>query len=245
MLPKSTDQSLTGNSHSLVQRLLDGTAEAFNGAIEGFCGFNNVVGPPEVRLGEEFHIVVEALAAVVTVTATDLLGFGKDIGYHELTDDAVCGSKEPTVPVTLETHLIADVVEVGDAVFGTIVDVESEFHRGEPQSLGSVDKHCIGGTDTVPHIQMQVGPGDSQRLLVDIQGGIEKGVGFRGDYGEEDLEPAKHPNEIQRGRFVNLNIDLNVHGVGGIDTWGARTLPQYTIDGNKPYHYSFFLEIIQ
>ncbi len=61
------------------------------------------------------------------------------------------------------------------------------------------------------------------------------------DYGEEDLEPAKHPCEIQRGRFVNLNIDLNVHGVGGIDTWGQRTLPQYTIDGNKPYHYGFIL----
>ena len=61
------------------------------------------------------------------------------------------------------------------------------------------------------------------------------------DYGEEDLEPAKHPHEIQRGRFVNLNIDQNVHGVGGIDTWGQRTLPQYTIDGNKPYHYSFTL----
>ena len=61
------------------------------------------------------------------------------------------------------------------------------------------------------------------------------------DYGEEDLETAKHPNEIQRGRFVNLNIDLNVHGVGGVDTWGQRTLPQYTIDGNKPYHYAFIL----
>ena len=61
------------------------------------------------------------------------------------------------------------------------------------------------------------------------------------DYGEEDLEGAKHPNEIQRGRFVNLNIDLNVHGVGGIDTWGQRTLPQYTIPANQPYHYSFIL----
>ena len=61
------------------------------------------------------------------------------------------------------------------------------------------------------------------------------------DYGEEDLEGAGHPYEIQRGRFVNLNIDLNVHGVGGIDTWGQRTLPQYTIDGNQPYHYAFIL----
>ena len=65
------------------------------------------------------------------------------------------------------------------------------------------------------------------------------------DYGEEDLEKATHPHEIQRGRFVNLNIDLNVHGVGGIDTWGSRTLPQYTIDGNKPHHYAFIIGVIQ
>jgi beta-galactosidase len=46
---------------------------------------------------------------------------------------------------------------------------------------------------------------------------------------------------VPRGRFVNVNIDLNVHGVGGTDTWGKRTLPQYTIDGNKPHHFSFIL----
>lgn len=65
------------------------------------------------------------------------------------------------------------------------------------------------------------------------------------DYGEEDIEIAKHPHEIQRGRFVNLNIDLNVHGVGGIDSWGQRTLPLYTIDAGISYHYSFILEIIE
>jgi len=61
------------------------------------------------------------------------------------------------------------------------------------------------------------------------------------DYGEEDLEGARHPQDIPRGRFVNLNIDLDIHGVGGTDTWGKRTLPQYTIDGNQPHHYSFTL----
>ena len=63
------------------------------------------------------------------------------------------------------------------------------------------------------------------------------------DYGEEDLEGVKHPNEIHRGRFVNLNIDGNIHGVGGADTWGKRTLPPYTIDGNQPHHYSFIMSI--
>ena len=63
------------------------------------------------------------------------------------------------------------------------------------------------------------------------------------DYGEEDLDAApRHPQDLQRGRFVNLNIDLNIHGVGGVDTWGQRTLPQYTIDGNRPYHYAFILK---
>ena len=63
------------------------------------------------------------------------------------------------------------------------------------------------------------------------------------DYSEEDLEQAKHPNEINRGRFINLNIDGNIHGVGGADTWGKRTLPQYTINGNQPHHYSFIMSI--
>ena len=60
------------------------------------------------------------------------------------------------------------------------------------------------------------------------------------DYGDEDLGPL-HPHEVPRGRFVNVNIDLNVHGVGGTDTWGKRTLPQYTIDGNQPHRFSFVL----
>ena len=63
------------------------------------------------------------------------------------------------------------------------------------------------------------------------------------DYGEEDLENAAHPYQLQRGRFVNLNIDFSVHGVGGADTWGKRTLPQYTIDGNKSHRYAFVIYV--
>lgn len=62
------------------------------------------------------------------------------------------------------------------------------------------------------------------------------------DYGEEDLNVA-HPYELKRGNFINVNIDSNVHGLGGRDTWGGRTLPEYTIDGNKPQHLSFILNV--
>ena len=61
-------------------------------------------------------------------------------------------------------------------------------------------------------------------------------------YTEDDLEKAKHPFDLPVRDFVNLNIDLNIHGVGGNDAWGARTMDKYTIDGNKPYSYGFILE---
>lgn len=61
------------------------------------------------------------------------------------------------------------------------------------------------------------------------------------NYGEEDLKSADHPFQLNRGEFVNVNIDSNVHGVGGADTWGKPTLEQYTISGNKPHSYSFML----
>ena len=60
------------------------------------------------------------------------------------------------------------------------------------------------------------------------------------DYGEEDVTVG-HPHELTRGKFVNLNIDLNIHGVAGENTWGGRALDEYTIDGNNQYNYSFIL----
>jgi len=61
-------------------------------------------------------------------------------------------------------------------------------------------------------------------------------------YAEEDIEGKRHPQDIPVRDFVNVNIDLNIHGVGGIDSWGARTMDKYTIDGNKPYYYGFIME---
>ncbi len=61
------------------------------------------------------------------------------------------------------------------------------------------------------------------------------------DYDEDALAAAAHPWQLRRGEFVNLNIDMNVHGVGGINTWGAATLDPYTISGTEPHSYSFIL----
>ena len=64
------------------------------------------------------------------------------------------------------------------------------------------------------------------------------------NYADEQLDMGhRHPCDIERDGLMHLNIDLNVHGVGGADTWGKRTLPEYTNPGTEPYLYSFIIEV--
>ncbi len=61
-------------------------------------------------------------------------------------------------------------------------------------------------------------------------------------YSEEDLEAASHDYQLPERDFINLNIDLNIHGVGGDDTWGAKTMEKYTNPGNRKYSYGYIIE---
>lgn len=64
------------------------------------------------------------------------------------------------------------------------------------------------------------------------------------DYGEEDLG-VRHNYEMKRGDFVNLNIDSEIHGVGGINSFGAWTLEKYTIKGSVAHNYTFTIEALK
>ena len=61
-------------------------------------------------------------------------------------------------------------------------------------------------------------------------------------YEESCLETCQHPYEVKPAGYITVNVDANIHGVGGNDAWGARTEPQYTLDGNVPRHFSIVLE---
>ena len=58
-------------------------------------------------------------------------------------------------------------------------------------------------------------------------------------YTEADLEQAAHPQDLPRRDFIQLNLDLLVHGVGGDNSWGKRTMEKYTIPGDRPLRYGF------
>ena len=52
----------------------------------------------------------------------------------------------------------------------------------------------------------------------------------------QDLEKAKHIHEPPQGDTITVNLDYKQMGVGGDDSWGARTHPEYTLPA-KSYHY--------
>ena len=58
----------------------------------------------------------------------------------------------------------------------------------------------------------------------------------------EDLEAARHPCDLPRGDCVTLFLDQELHGVGGDNSWGARTHPQYTLPSDRPYSLGFTLK---
>lgn len=58
-------------------------------------------------------------------------------------------------------------------------------------------------------------------------------------YTMEDLENAKHINDLPARDFWTINIDHQQMGVGGDTSWGAKTHPEYTLPSGKTYSYSF------
>ncbi len=64
-------------------------------------------------------------------------------------------------------------------------------------------------------------------------------------YATEDLTQEKrgdkHPVDIVKRDFVALHLDYGQMGVGGDDSWGAQTHPQYRL-GVKSYSYALVLK---
>ncbi len=54
-----------------------------------------------------------------------------------------------------------------------------------------------------------------------------------------DRETIRHPHEILASDTITVNIDLIQMGVGGRNSWGARTDPEYLLPADHPYEYRF------
>ncbi len=62
----------------------------------------------------------------------------------------------------------------------------------------------------------------------------------------ENIEQAKHVNELVKSGYSTVNIDFRQTGVGGDNSWSpkARPMPKYQLN-DKEYEYAFSLQIVK
>lgn len=66
-----------------------------------------------------------------------------------------------------------------------------------------------------------------------------QGLGFSAlPYAPQELEAATHPTELPRPHFTFVRVGRQM-GVGGDDTWGARTHPEYLLDNGRELRVAF------
>ncbi len=55
----------------------------------------------------------------------------------------------------------------------------------------------------------------------------------------------KHTYDLPDRGYINVNLDLKIHGVGGDHSWGAKTMQKYHVRADKPHSFSFILKAIE
>ncbi|MDH4238861.1 MAG: DUF4981 domain-containing protein [Phycisphaerae bacterium] len=60
-------------------------------------------------------------------------------------------------------------------------------------------------------------------------------------YEMADLEKANHDYDLPRRDMNRIFVDYKLHGVGGDNSWGARTHPEYTIAGDEAHSLGFVI----
>lgn len=64
-------------------------------------------------------------------------------------------------------------------------------------------------------------------------------------YSPEELEAHDHPYKLPESRKTVVRVNERQMGVGGDDSWGARTHPEFTLYANRPYVYEYELKGIR
>lgn len=57
-------------------------------------------------------------------------------------------------------------------------------------------------------------------------------------FGPHELDNAKHPTELPASHYTYIRVGQQM-GIGGDDTWGARTHPEYMLDNSKELTVNF------
>ncbi len=148
--------------------------------------------------------------------------------------------------------------------FGLNMQINPAFRKVDWYGRGPWENYCDRKTASfagiysstvdqqfIPYIRPQENGYKTDVRWVSLENEKHAVIRFTGDplicfsalpYTYDDMkgfkQAGKHIHDLQKNPFVDLNIDFGQMGVGGDDSWGARTHDEYTLPA-KEYRYSF------
>ena len=63
-------------------------------------------------------------------------------------------------------------------------------------------------------------------------------------YTAEELEAAPYAYQLPKSEKTLVRVNLAQTGIGGDDSWGQETHPEFRLPGTHPYNYSFIIDKI-
>ena len=184
-----------------------------------------------------------------------------DLHSHEIVNYRILGSGD----ILISVRLLCDDKDNPELPrFGLNLGVKPEFSnlqwygRGPLENYQDRNSSSFTGLYTstvdeqfVPYVRPQENGYKTEVKWLVLTGKNAKGIFIQGDsqfcfsalpYTYDDMKGfihgGKHPVDMEKQNFIDLNIDYNQMGVGGDDSWGAKTHAEYTLPA-KDYTYSF------
>jgi beta-galactosidase len=126
---------------------------------------------------------------------------------------------------------------------------ENYWDRNSASFVGRY-KNKVNEQD-IPYVRPQEYGYKTDVRWLSLTSDYQKGLFITGDslicfsalpYTYDDLKGfthgGNHPGDLDKENFIDLNIDYKQMGIGGDDSWGARTHDEYMLPA-RPYAYTF------
>lgn len=162
-----------------------------------------------------------------------------------------------TVDVRLFMEESADVGELPE--FSVLFTLDADYDRMEWYGLGPEETYADRNHAKLGVYQCKVSDNMAQYLVpsecgnktgvrrAKITDAAGRGIELWGDdlslsvlpHSPHEIDCAAHTNELPPVLYTYVRVGLAQMGVGGDDTWGAKTHPEFCIDNTKPLELTF------
>ena len=166
-------------------------------------------------------------------------GKGPAENYSDRNRGARLGIFESSVRDNMSPYLVPQ--ECGNRTGVRWAEVTDRFGRGLRFSAGKAQG--LKETETVSRPGME---------NIDKESAVAGAVGAYREhpcmefsalpYTPQELENAGHSYELPPVHYTHVRCCLMQMGVGGDDSWGAPTLPQYCLPADRPLHFEVVVE---